>query len=497
MRNMSKVVGLQSKRTARPSQIELLCMYRKRSGLTQSELAQRLGLQSDRMVRKWEKGYSLPDAKRLQKLLEVYLQLGIFTSKQEEEEAQALWAAVKEAFENHNDSFQTYPLFDKIWFNAVVGELNLSKAVLNRTEPTSLERYQTVRFERHNLPFQINSFVGRNKEVEAIKYLLESTSLLTITGPGGTGKTRLALEIGRELIDQFKDGVWLVELADLPDQAEVTPVVATVLGPGVALQLNALVAFLKLRELLLILDNCEHLLESCATLVSELLRNCPHLKIVIASRESLGMAGETIYQLEPLSFSEKASENISEPPKAPLPASSQLFIERAKALQPDFSLNPEQLSVVMQICQRLDGLPLAIELAALKVDLLTVEQIGERLDNLFGLLKHPSPVIPSRQQSLQACFDWSYRRLSQKERYFFQNLSELEGDFTLQTLQEWSHLQHLEKMEILDLLDSLVKKSLVVILNEKKSEQITYRLLETIRKYAQEKLHHHNLRPNE
>lgn len=483
---MYKVVGLQSKRTARPTPVELLRMYRNRSGLTQSELAQRLGLHSDRMVRKWEKGESLPDAGRLQQLLEVYLRLRVFTGQREEEEAQALWAAVKRAFETYNDKFQIYPIFDKSRFRALLDLLNSEKRIQEFSDPVDLNQNRRNQLLPHNLPVRLDSFVGRDRELEFLKNILQTSSLLTITGPGGAGKTRLALEIARQVANRFKGRVWLVELAGLAARAEILPAVAEVLALEPPVQQNTLTKFLKTREAMLILDNCEHVLKSCLGLVPELLRGCPGLKIIVTSRESLGIVGETLYQLASLSFSAPSHRDVWGQGGSDFSAAVELFIERVKAIQPDFTLSPEQIPVVTRICERLDGLPLAIELVALKIDLLTVEQIEERLDNPFSLLGRPDPGTLPRHRSLTACFDWSYQNLTQEEHKFLQRLSELEGDFSLEALFKLDCLEHLGKIEILGLLEKLVRKSMVVTLRDEEGKPLAFRLLHTVRKYVQE-----------
>jgi predicted ATPase/class 3 adenylate cyclase len=363
----------------------------------------------------------------------------------------------------------------------------------------------------NNLPLQLSSFVGREKEMAQVRRLLETTRLLTLTGTGGTGKTRLALQVAAELLDGESDGVWLVELAALADPALVLQAVATVLGvreePGRPLTLT-LVDVLKPKRLLFLLDNCEHLLQACATLAEVLLRGCPGVQILATSREGLNIAGETTYRLPSLSLPDL---------RAPLPTAerlmeyeaARLFIDRATAALPAFTLTDASAPAVAQVCHRLDGIPLAIELAAARVKVLSVERIAERLDDSFRLLAGGSRTALPRHQTLRALIDWSYDLLSEAERTLLRRLSVFAGGWTLEaaeavcadderpttnderqgrdenvTVGRWSLV--VGRYEVLDLLMQLVEKSLVVY--EERGEEDRYRLLETIRQYSRDRL---------
>jgi predicted ATPase len=270
---------------------------------------------------------------------------------------------------------------------------------------------------RHNLPAQLTSFVGREREVAEVRRLLGTTRLLTLTGAGGVGKTRLALEVVTALVDRYRDGVWLVELAPLRDATLVPQTIAAALGvseqPG-RLVLDALREWLAARTLLLVLDNCEHLVGSCAALVEALLRGSPTHRILATSREALGIAGETAWRVPSLAL----------PSPAPSAATAELaeteavrlFVERARAVDPGFASSDRNVLAITHICRRLDGVPLAIELAAARVKLLSVEQIGARLDDRFRLLTGGSRTAVPRQQTLRATIDRSYALLSDEER---------------------------------------------------------------------------------
>jgi predicted ATPase/class 3 adenylate cyclase len=320
----------------------------------------------------------------------------------------------------------------------------------------------------NNLPAQLTSFVGREKEATEIKALLNSARLVTLTGSGGTGKSRLSVEIGREELESFANGVWLVELAPLADPSQIIPTLAQVFGlqehPFGPLA-TLLMDYLRDKKLLIILDNCEHLIEACARLADDLLHQCVGLKILASSREALGIAGEVAYHTPSLADSE----------------STRLFRERALAANPNFHLTESGASSVAQICSRLDGIPLAIELAAARVKLLSPEQIASRLDDRFRLLVGGSRTALPRQQTLRALIDWSYDLLSEEEKGLFRTASVFVGGWTLDALEavadDPNALEHLEQ---------LVNKSLVIA--EERDNEMRYFMLETIRQYAREKL---------
>jgi predicted ATPase len=250
-----------------------------------------------------------------------------------------------------------------------------------------------------------------------IEKLLVESRLLTLTGPGGSGKTRLALAMASELAGRFEGGVWLVQLAPLSDPDLLPQAVASVLGvretPGTPLA-ETLVDYLKPRNVLLVLDNCEHLIGACASFAEALLRRCPDLRVLATSREALGVAGETLFAVPPLSLPDphhlQAAEGL------PHYEASRLFVERARMVRPDFSVTGGNAMTIAQICYRLDGMPLAIELAAARVRVLSVEQISIRLDDSFRLLTGGGRFVLPRQRTLRATMDWSYGLLSEDER---------------------------------------------------------------------------------
>jgi predicted ATPase/class 3 adenylate cyclase len=352
---------------------------------------------------------------------------------------------------------------------------------------TDFPPLKTLEAFRTNLPAQLTSFIGREKEIVTVKSLIAEHRLTTLTGAGGTGKTRLSLQVAAEVLDSFKDGVWFIELAPLSDPALVLDTIASVLGvreeQGRAL-LATLLDWLSNKELLFILDNCEHLVEACAKFAAAGLQSSRGMRILASSREALGIAGETTYHVPSLEIPN---------PKDPISIDTvtqytavRLFIERATQSLGTFSLTNANAPVVVQICYRLDGIPLAIELAAARVKVLRVEQIAERLDDRFRLLTGGSRAALPRQQTLRALIDWSYDLLSESERMLLRRLSAFVGGWTLEAAETVCADENLDSLDVLDLMTHLVDKSLVGM--DELAVEPRYRMLETIRQYAHEKL---------
>lgn len=337
----------------------------------------------------------------------------------------------------------------------------------------------------NNLPQQMTSFIGRERELAEVGRLLGSTRLLTLLGAGGLGKTRLSTQLAAQVLDAFPDGVWFIELAPLTDLRLVGQAVASVLGvkeeAGHPL-VEALIKFVGDRQLLLVLDNCEHLLQACSELARQLLQAGPHLKIVATSRENLHLAGETTFQVPSLSLPD-ANKAMSVAGLMQCEA-VRLFVDRAVAAQPAFKVTNKNAPAVSAICQRLDGIPLAIELAAARVRALPVDSIASRLSDRFRLLKGGDRTALPRQQTLRALIDWSYDLLTPPERLLLQRLSLFAGGWTLEAAEAVDADGSIDAAEVLDLLSHLVDKSLVVV----EIERARYTLLETIRQYAQERL---------
>jgi non-specific serine/threonine protein kinase len=339
---------------------------------------------------------------------------------------------------------------------------------------------------RHNLPAPLTRFVGRQRELATIQDLLGKTRLLTLTGAGGVGKTRLALEVAHRLLDRYRDGVWLIDLAPLSDPSLVPLAISTALDlrerPGEPVA-TTLLTFLEGRQPLLILVNCEHLAEACGPLVRDVLETCPGVSILATSRQSLRLTGETAFRVPSL-------PTPTDPPFAAERILScdaaRLFVERARAVRPDLVLTPEAAFLIGQICRRLDGIPLALELAAARLSALTVEQIVRRLDQQFSLLTVGDPTALPRHRTLRATLDWSYALLSDPERWLWRRLAVFAGGFTLEAAELSCGRDGVTASDVADLVSQLVDKSLVVM--DEHSGEARSRLLEPLRQYAWEKL---------
>ena len=391
---------------------------------------------------------------------------------------------------------KTVRLFQAIKEDTFPTEKALSKENQVEAELTFLKSEDAP---NHNLPVQLTSFIGREREINEVKTLLTTTHLLTLTGVGGCGKTRLALKVAADLVDEYDDGVWLVELAPLSDPGFISQEIVSVLDlseqPGRPL-VDTLSDYLRSRKLLLILDNCEHLIEACATLTDNLLQSCPNLKVMAASREALGISGESTHRVPSLSTPDP--NNLLPVEDLTRYEALNLFIDRAMAAVSTFKVTEGNAPAVTQICQRLDGIPLAIELAAARVKALSVEQILARLDDRFRLLTGGSRTALPRQQTLRAMIDWSYNQLSEKERITFNRLSVFMGGWRLRAAEDICADEEIEDYEILELLIGLVDKSLVVVEEASSAEEassvegdggeLRYRLLETVRQYRRDKI---------
>ena len=325
----------------------------------------------------------------------------------------------------------------------------------------------------NNLPAERTQFIGREKELADCTLLLEETRLLTVTGIGGAGKTRLALKLAEARLERHPDGVWLVDLAPLADAILVPETVAAVLGVREAADrelMDLMGKYVRGKRVLIVLDNCEHLLAACAKLADSLLNAGEEVHILATSREGLGIAGERVFVLPPLDGSAAVS----------------LFVDRARQALHEFELGGENAAAVTEICRRLDGIPLAIELAAARVRILSVEQIKAKLDDRLRLLTGGSRTTLSRHQTVRATIQWSYDQLPAPEQRLFRALSVFAGGWTLAAAERVAG-DETDDFDVLDLLSRLVDKSLVVVDRERDGEP-RYRLLETVRQYARERL---------
>ncbi|MCV7031155.1 transcriptional regulator [Mycobacterium sherrisii] len=326
----------------------------------------------------------------------------------------------------------------------------------------------------HNVPLQRTKFVRRAKELSDVRQLLTENRIVTLTGAGGIGKTRLAQELSAQAATEFIDGVWYVDLAPISDADIAIATIARILGlpdqPG-RIAVDNLVRSVGTRQMLVVLDNCEHLLDACAAISDAMLVACPHLTLLATSREPLGLAGEVIWRLPSLSIADQAVD---------------LFADRAALARPDFSINADNIATVAEICRRLDGVPLAIELAAARMRALSLAEILDGLHDRFCLLAGGARTAVRRQQTLRASVDWSYALLTEPERVLFRRLAVFVGGFYLDGAQAVAGIGELKRHQVLDQLSLLVDKSLVIA--EDYRGRTRYRFLETVRQYAQEKL---------
>ena len=354
-----------------------------------------------------------------------------------------------------------------------------------RTAPAGDVRTEPVAGDGlHNLPAPRSSFVGRERDMIEVKRALAMTCLLTLTGTGGSGKTRLALAVARDVAAAYPDGAWFVELAPLSDEQLVAQEVAGVLGVNERADRPisaALVDVLRGKELLLVLDNCEHVVDATARLVDALIVACPRLRILATSREALGVAGETSRLVLPLSAPGAGSAPTVE--ELAGYESARLFVERARSRSPVFELTPENAGAVADICRKLDGVPLAVELAAARVGALSAAQISIRLSDSLKLLTGGGRTAQPRQRTIRGALDWSHELLTEDEKRLFRRLSVFAGGWTLEAAEAVS------EGDTLDPLTRLVDKSLVVVeIPQGTQETPRYRLLEPVRQYAREKL---------
>ncbi len=414
--------------------------------------------------------------------------------------------------ERHPRAVSKTDLQDRLWPDTFVVEKNLTNLVSEIREalgddPAAPRFIRTVhRFgyafretpsvdsgvhdvgTRHNLPAPLTNFIGRDREVAELLQLVPAARLLTLTGAGGCGKTRLALEVAARALDGFPDGAWVVDLSPLADPRLVTQAVASVFdireGPNRPIQ-DALYGYLRNRQILLVIDNCEHLIAACAHFVDALLRAADRVCILATSREGLGITGETVWRVPSLSLpdlSEAASvESLLRHDAV------RLFIERASAVDSRFEFTAANAAAVAEVCVRLDGIPLALELAAARVKVLSIAQIHARLNDRFRLLTGGSRTAVARQRTLEATVEWSYGLLSGAERRLMRRLSVFAGGWTMEAAEDVTSDNAAERDDVLESLSRLVDKSLANVESDSEGNR-RYQFLETVRQYARERL---------
>ncbi|GAA2813784.1 ATP-binding protein [Saccharopolyspora taberi] len=340
-----------------------------------------------------------------------------------------------------------------------------------------------VREPAGNLPVDVTSFVGRRREITLTKRLLAESRVVTITGPGGVGKTRLALRVAANMRRSFRDKVWCVGLEDVLDPRLLTDAVIDQLGlgsPSSGDDVNTIVEHLKNREMLLVLDNCEQIVDAVAELVDTVIRWCPGVRVLATSRQSLGVAGESTMALAPLQVPD--IDNLPPPDAYEQYASVRLFVDRAKAAVPEFEVDENNAGPLMRLCYQLDGNPLAIELAAVRLRSLSPQQLEERLAERYDLLSEGRRGAPQRQQSLRALIDWSYELCSDQDKLAWARVSAFSGSFDLEAAEHVAG----DGLDVLVAMHSLVDKS--ILIRDEEGGQVRYRLLHALREYGQERL---------
>jgi predicted ATPase/transcriptional regulator with XRE-family HTH domain len=499
---------------------ELFQMYRRRLGITQKELAGLLGLNSSRMIRGWEAGDSLPKADRLCKLLEVCLRRGAFTQGQELTEAQQLWNCVKDFFDNNRvDRVTSYPVFDHKWFEALLercqqnlfsGSKEVSAIAAFKPEKAAEPSANCNSTNVLSIPMPMTQLIGRDRELGELSELLQksNTRLLTLTGIGGAGKTRLAVQVGLEISSKLD---WLVYWVDLTKLREPNLLLATIIHTcGIKekptndphnLQYISEALLLTLKEafydksVLLILDNFEQIVKAGVQL-KHLLTAIPTLKVLVTSREALQLYGEQEYQLTSLQVPDlHLYQKVIPFAQLKNYAALRLFEERASAIKPDFKLTERNILSVANICSMLDGIPLALELAATPIRMYSIETLEEELKKPFSLLVQNMQDVNERHLSLYNTLEWSYNLLNNDEKRLFRWLGLFPAGCTVSAAE---HLLHKNKQEILRLMDSLIKKSLIYAQEMRQLDQTNYnsllfselqfKMLKIVREYALEKL---------
>lgn len=341
----------------------------------------------------------------------------------------------------------------------------------------------------NNLPHMLTSFVGRERELGEIAALIDKHQLVTMVGSGGVGKTRASLQVAANLLDGSGDGVWFIELAPLASGEYIPAAVAQAMGftlPAGHDPLDALVRALKSKRALLVFDNCEHLVEAAAQTIAAIIRGCPTVKVLASSRQGLGIAGEAAYRMPSLGLPNAADSATFNAVETARYAAVTLFVERASAADYTFTMTEENAPIIVEICRRLDGIPLAIELAAARVKILSPKQLRERLNERFRVLTGGSRDVLPRQQTLRALIDWSHDLLVERERTLFRRLGIFVNGFALEGAAAVGGSADFDELDVFDVLASLVDKSLV--LAETAGDSLRYRLLESTRVYAREKL---------
>jgi len=457
---------------------ELFLLYRRRSGWSQSELGARLGGINGRTVRNWESDCNLPKPATLYKLLTVYLEAGIFLPGEEHMEARSLWQEVKARFDNSTERLEVYPAFDDEAFLAQLRQ----RADGDSFPPSSPRLAASLTPIPGNLPPLPPHLLERRQETQSILDALTDTRLLTLTGPGGVGKTTLQLLVAHAVQTQFPDGVYLIELTSLTGGDAPLSATARTLGIGEEADralIHTVCTFLRPRRALLLLDNIEHLLDGAAALSTEIVRSCPSVTILSSGREAMRLRDEREWRVPSLKTPDEVTEwNVDEFPKI---ESVALFLQRARSIGAEISLDEGNASAIAHICRQLDGIPLAIELAAARTPVFGLRSLSQQMDKDFQFLSAGYRDSPQRHQAMRASIQWSYDLTTDQEQKLWQRLSVFTGGLTLSAAEAVCG----DSEPVADILAGLVNKSLIQV--DEMGKAARYRFLETIRHFGEEK----------
>jgi predicted ATPase/transcriptional regulator with XRE-family HTH domain len=459
--------------------------------MRQVDLAKRVGV-DPRTVQQWESGDRLPSIGNLKQIIQVFWEEGLFLKGDPRQEAEQLWMAVKRLSEARSATRREFEDFDKAWFDTLM----TTKAIQPETGKEKRGTAVTAPARLRKMP---STFVGRHQSRDALAEQLTHHALVSIIGSGGIGKTSLAVELASTLTERFPQGIWMFEFGAISEAHDVGPFLLSTLGlsnqgsqPDVQVVLETAIN----RNMLFIFDNCEHLIDVIATVAESLLAEAPELSILATSREPLNIAEEYVYRIPPLSFpvDEVTLDELSETELINY-ESVQLFLERASIQAPHFAVSLPHLKRIASICKKIGGIPLAIELAVARMNMLTLEQIEERLTNQLTLLTVGKRTATPRHQTLRSTIDWSYNLLTGRERLLLRRLSVFEGGFTLEAVEGICICEpdipdredRITVVDVVDLLSSLVNKSLVSTQISSHYGSIRYFLLEAIKEYASDK----------
>ncbi|WP_248925861.1 helix-turn-helix domain-containing protein [Paenibacillus hamazuiensis] len=497
---------------------EMIRKLRQRPGpagkakLRQIDLSKRIGVET-RTIQQWENGERLPSAHNLQLLIQLFVVEQKFLRGSERAEAQLLWETVRRFHDDRSGNNRMYPLFDEQWFEAILADAsagsvsNVHSGIRSEGSPVhrtdESPRNAASPYGTTNLPSRMSSFIGRLEQIGEIRQWLADSPLVTLAGPGGSGKTRLAYKVASDACLSYPDGVWLFELASAMDTLSALRTITSVLDVKEQKErplIECLLDHIRNKCMLLVFDNCEHLIDFCSSLIERLLSASPRVDILATSQEPLNIGLERVWRIPPLTFptDNELRDHIGHDAILSF-ESVQLFIERASAVSPTFRVTEEDVKIVGRICKRLEGIPLSIELAAARTNVLSIEQIDERLSDMFAVLTAGKRTAAPRHQSLRATLEWSFALLTEQERQLLRKLSAFTGGFELEAVEhictdEESNpsLGQFDRQESLNLVASLYNKSFLSVDSSSSGPRRRYAMIEAIKQFGCEQWERHS-----